>query len=48
MQFTLFRIIILEAGEIAEFGGTPRDLLDSKGKFYGMAQDAVVLASNLT
>ena len=39
LQFHLFRVIVLEAGEIAEFG-TPRDLLGSKGKFYGMAKDA--------
>ena len=40
MQFLYaFRIIVLEAGEIVEFG-TPQDLLDSKGKFYGMAKDA--------
>ena len=34
-----FRVIVLEAGEIAEFG-TLRDLLERKGKFYGMAKDA--------
>ena len=37
--FISIRVIVLEAGEIVEFG-TPRDLLDSKGKFYGMAKDA--------
>ena len=38
MQF-VFRIIVLEAREIAEFGA-PCDLLQSKGKFYAMAREA--------
>ena len=44
MQFFIsssntFRVVVLEAGEIVEFG-TPRDLLDYKRKFYEMAKDA--------
>ena len=33
------RVIVLEAGEIVEFGA-PHDLLGSKGRFYSMAKDA--------
>ena len=33
------RILVLEAGRVVEFGG-PRDLLEKKGNFYGMAKDA--------
>ena len=33
------RIVILEAGRVVEFG-SPQDLLERKGIFHGMAQDA--------
>lgn len=38
-HITLYRILVLEAGRVVEFGA-PRDLLEKKGNFYGMAKDA--------
>lgn len=36
--------MVLDNGEIAEFG-SPTDLLDREGVFYGMAKDAGLVAS---
>lgn len=37
--FYFYRIMVLDAGRIAEFG-SPNKLLESHGLFYGMAKDA--------
>ena len=37
-----YRILVLEAGRIVEFGA-PRELLERKGNFYGMAKDAGIV-----
>ena len=39
VELCVFRIIVLEAGRVAEFG-SPQDLLERKGKFHGIVQDA--------
>lgn len=33
------RIIVLDAGEVKEFG-TPKELLDQRGQFYGLVREA--------
>ena len=38
----LYRILVLDAGRVVEFGA-PRELLESKGNFYGMAKDAGIV-----
>ena len=37
--FSTYRVIVLEAGRVVEYG-SPQDLLQRKGIFYGMANDA--------
>ena len=37
--FFTYRVIVLEAGRVVEYG-SPQDLLQRKGIFYGMANDA--------
>ena len=37
--FCTYRVIVLEAGRVVEYGN-PQDLLQRKGIFYGMANDA--------
>ena len=39
VELCVFRIVVLEAGKVAECG-SPQDLLERRSKFHGMAQDA--------